>query len=69
MEEFYTLENTTPNFRLCNKTFSIDWSKINTLEDIKLVLQGLEIRVNLYSEKVPQHLEELFKQDFLKEEQ
>ena len=49
------------------KTFDIKWDKVNTIEDIKDILKGLNIQVNINTNKIPVHLEELFKKDLLKE--
>ena len=49
------------------KQFDIDCEKLETIEDIKTVLKGLQISVHLYSETIPEHLKECFEKEFLVE--
>jgi hypothetical protein len=52
-------------FKIINRHFDIDWEKLQTVEDIKSLLKGLQLQVNLYSETIPDHLKECFEKDFL----
>ena len=61
------IPNNNLTFISSYKTFDIKWENINTIEDIKNLLKGLDIQVNVHTEKISEHLEELFKKDLLKE--
>lgn len=64
MEDIY-VKNNNLVIKSCFRTFDIKWDKISTVEDIKTVLKGLNIQINIHTEKVPEQFEELFKKDFL----
>jgi hypothetical protein len=48
-----------------NRKFDINWEKVQTLDDIKILLKGLQPQVYLYSETIPEHLKECFEKDLL----
>lgn len=54
-------------FKSSMKTFNINWDKVNTIEDIKVVLKGLNFIVNLDSNKIPENLKDLYDKGYLKE--
>ena len=67
MEEEFEFEQKPEmeTFKIVDKRFDINWDKIQTIDDIKSLLKGLQLNVYLYSNKTPDHLNELFEKDLL----
>ena len=63
----FTTEKDFFVLKTINKQFDINCEKLETIEDIKSVLKGLQISVHLYSETIPEHLKECFEKEFLVE--
>lgn len=49
------------------KVFEVDWDKVQSLEDIKLIFKTLNLTVMFYEEEIPEHLTELYEKGFLVE--
>ena len=60
-------DSTHNTFTNIPKLFDVDWDKIETVEDIKILLKGLQMHVFVCSETIPDHMKELFEKDFLVE--
>lgn len=50
-----------------HRKFDIAWENIKTIEDIKSLLKGLDITINLTTEEIPKNLKELFDNNLIKE--
>jgi hypothetical protein len=48
------------------KSFRLDYSKINTLEDIKDVFQAMDMHINWYTEECPEKFKKIYEKGFLK---
>jgi hypothetical protein len=59
--------NSISNFKIINKRFEIEWDRVESIEDIKSILQGLQITINLHSDTIPNHLKEVFEKGLIKE--
>lgn len=59
---------TAVDLKLINRKFNVNWEKVQTLDDMKSLLKGLQIQVHLNSETIPEHLEECFEKDLLIEQ-
>ena len=55
-------------YKIINRQFDINWEKVQTLDDIKSLLKGLQMQVYLNSETIPEHLKECFEKDLLIEQ-
>ena len=54
--------------KIINRQFDVNWEKVQTLDDIKSLLKGLQMQVHLNSETIPEHLKECFEKDLLIEQ-
>jgi len=61
----FTVKENEQTLKIINRKFDINWHKLQTLEDVKSLLKGLQMHVYLYSETIPDHLKECFEKDFL----
>ena len=62
------MENSAENintFKLINKTFDINWEKINTIDDVKELLKCLQLQVNITNDVMPKNLRILFENGLL----
>ena len=62
------MEKTAKNintFKLINKTFDINWEKINTIDDVKELLKCLQLQVNITNDVMPKNLRILFENGLL----
>lgn len=48
-----------------NKRFKIDFDKVNSIDDIKIVLKALDYSVYWYSEECPEQFKEINEKGFL----
>ena len=48
------------------KSYRLDYSKINTLEDIKDVFQAMDMHINWYTEECPEKFKKIYEKGFLK---
>ena len=53
------------NSALIFENYTIDWDKINSIEDIKLILKNLKISVNIHSKEQKEEFRELFEKNLL----
>jgi len=51
--------------KIVNRRFDINYEKIKTVEDIKYILMGLELNINIINDFIPDNLKELFDNDLL----
>lgn len=50
-----------------NRKFEIDFSKVETLEDVKMVLKAMQLTIFWYQDECPPQFTELYEKGFLKE--
>jgi hypothetical protein len=53
--------------KIINRKFDINWEKVETFDDIKILLKALQMQVYLNSETIPEHLKECFEKDLIVE--
>lgn len=53
------------NSTTINRKFNVNWEKVQTLDDMKILFKGLEMQVYVYSEIIPEHLKECFEKDLI----
>lgn len=54
--------------KIINRQFDVNWKKVQTLDDIKILLKGLQMQVYLNSETIPEYLKECFEKELLIEQ-
>jgi len=59
--------NQTGTIKIYEKKFEIDFSKVTTLEDVVLILKGMDLSVHWYTDTCPEQFQELYEKGFLKE--
>ena len=47
------------------RKFDVNWEKVQTVDDMKILLKGLQMQVYVYSETIPEHLKECFEKDLI----
>ena len=47
------------------KNYEINWDKITTIDDVKAILKGLQINVNVSNNNIPKNCRELFDKNLL----
>lgn len=57
--------NKIMELKIINRNFDVNWEKVQTLDDVKSILKGLQMQVYLNSETIPEHLKECFEKDLL----
>jgi hypothetical protein len=62
--ESITLTPTLPPVNV--KSFRLDYSKINTIEDIKDVFEAMDMNINWYTEECPEKFRKIYEKGFLK---
>ena len=62
--ENITLTPTMPPVNV--KSYRLDYSKINTIEDIKDVFESMDMHVNWYTEECPEKFKKIYEKGFLK---
>ena len=60
--------NEIMELKIINRRFDVNWEKVQTLDDIKILLKALQIQIYLNSETIPEHLKECFEKDLLIEQ-
>lgn len=48
-----------------NKIFVVDWDKVQTLDDVKTVLKGLQVTIHIVNVEYAQEFKELFDRGLL----
>jgi hypothetical protein len=48
------------------KSFRLDFSKINTIEDLKDVLEAMDMYINWYTGECPEKFKKIYEKGFLK---
>lgn len=52
-------------FAITNKQFDIDYSKVKTIDDVVVVLKGLNIILIWHQEDCPEQFKEIYEKGFL----
>jgi hypothetical protein len=63
-EEFEEKEPEFLDFKVTARVFDIDWDKIQTVDDIKSLLKGMQLNVHVFSKMIPDHMKEAFEKHF-----
>lgn len=70
-EEDLILKIDTSNagtFSLINRCFKIDFDKVQTIDDIKIVLKAMHLSIYWHSDECPEQFKEVYDKGFLIEE-
>jgi len=67
LEDLEKSLDTEGTVRISNKQFTLDTDKIESLEDVKLILKSMDMQIYWYSEECPEKFKTLYDKGLLKE--